>query len=288
MRTATSTGIWAGFVMFPTPPNAHGLGTDTLTWGLPPAGGIPNSYVFHAATGEVPTDGTEFLLGTLIHTNRPTEAGASFIAKLDVTLAFEDGHTVTTGYAIRHQETPDLGGPVDDVIDFIGGWGQGIDLDGAPSLACITRFEPTGRQTTPSPLTAPSFASAENGETTVAVMAALVRTDAPDLHITTVRQGTVARTQSDEYVEVLNRSLFQVNLAGWTLNAGDNGQDVTLPATILWPGRRLRVHTNEIHPEWGGFSFRSNRAIWNDKGDTATLRTPAGTVASEYRYGKDA
>ncbi|MER5768126.1 lamin tail domain-containing protein [Streptomyces sp. NPDC001985] len=286
MHTATSTAHWLDFVMLPPAPHAGGLGTGQLTWGLPPEGGAPNSLTFQGATGEIPTDGSEFVVGTLTHANRPTGAGPGFIARLALTLTFPDGRSLQNGYAIRHQETPDLGGPVDDVIDFLGGWGPGIDLDGTTYVAHVTRFAAPGRETTPSPLVNPSFASPENSDTAVSVMAVMVRTDAPDLRITTVHQGNIARTQSDEYVEILNRSVYQVNLDGWTVDAGDEGQNLALPSAILWPGRRIRIHTNEIHPEWGGFSFHSKRAIWNDKGDTATLRTPSGTVASEYRYGR--
>ncbi|MFG3039469.1 hypothetical protein ACGFYZ_21500 [Streptomyces sp. NPDC048330] len=90
-------------------------------------------------------------------------------------------------------------------------------------------------------------ATLSSPDTEVSVMAALVRTDAPDLHITTVRQGSVARTQSDEYVEIVNRSLFQIPLAGWTIDAGDDGRRLTLPS--------------------------------------ANLRTPAGAAASQLGYG---
>jgi hypothetical protein len=46
----------------------------------------------------------------------------------------------------------------------------------------------------------------------------------------------------------------------------------TFPAYVLQPGERIRVYTNEIHPESGGFIFGSVKAVWNNtEPDTAVL-----------------
>ena len=99
-------------------------------------------------------------------------------------------------------------------------------------------------------------------------------------------KGAVARTQSDEYVEITNRGAAVARLDAWVLDGGDAGQRFTFPpGTKLAPGQSIRVYTNEVHPEHGGFSFGSKRSIWNDAGDVARLRDPFGKVVSQLGYG---
>jgi len=96
--------------------------------------------------------------------------------------------------------------------------------------------------------------------------------------------GVVPRVESDEYAEIMNQGGGTVNLAGWRLNAGDPGQDFTFPSFGLLPGRSCRVYTNEVHPETGGFSFRSGHAIWNNDRDCGDLFDASGAPQSHYCY----
>ncbi|MFJ8252799.1 lamin tail domain-containing protein [Streptomyces sp. NPDC094466] len=76
------------------------------------------------------------------------------------------------------------------------------------------------------------------------------------------------------------------DISGWTLFADDPGQNFTFPPnTVLQPGQRIRIHANEVHPEWGGHVYGIGRPLWNDKGDTARLRDTDDTVVSDYSYG---
>lgn len=62
-------------------------------------------------------------------------------------------------------------------------------------------------------------------------------------------------------------------------------QVFTFPAgTRLSAGQSVRVYTNEVHPETGGFSFGSAMAIWNDHDDVATLFNAAGESVSTFAY----
>lgn len=96
--------------------------------------------------------------------------------------------------------------------------------------------------------------------------------------------GVVPRVESDEYAEITNQGSEAVNLGGWILNAGAPIQNFRFPDFQLEPGETIRVYTNEVHPESGGFSFRSEDALWNNKGDCGYLRDGQGNLVSEYCY----
>nr|CAD27650.1 dsgA protein [Saccharothrix mutabilis subsp. capreolus] len=292
MAKATITATWSTRRWYRMPPaGAQGFDTDRLTWGTPSAGGEPNAYRFQGGTVEVPFDGSEFVLGTLTHANRPITDPEPFDVTLKTTMVHDDGQQQSFHVVFSHQETPDLNGPVDDIIfsPWIINDAQTVTVDGVRYVPIPTRWVFEGQQASPQPTGPAHFPSAEGRDNTAQLMAVMCRPDRPEMRITTVQhKGQVKRSQADEYVEIANLGVFNVDLAGWTVDAGDTGQDFTFPQFVLWPGQRCRVYTNQVHPQWGGFSFGSSRAIWNDTGDTATLRKPDKTVVAQYGYGDQA
>jgi hypothetical protein len=99
--------------------------------------------------------------------------------------------------------------------------------------------------------------------------------------------GAVKRTESDEYVVVGNEGSETADISGWRLHADDRGQEFVFPeGTVLQPGQTVRVYTNEVHPETGGYSFESGSAIWNNRGDTGRLFDQGGVLVSSFAYGK--
>ncbi len=98
--------------------------------------------------------------------------------------------------------------------------------------------------------------------------------------------GIVPRVESDEYVEVTNLGSEQVDLAGWVLKDIDEGYpSFTFPSYILQPHESIRVYTNENHPEYGGFSFGSGKAVWNNSApDIAALFDAKGNEISRKSY----
>lgn len=76
------------------------------------------------------------------------------------------------------------------------------------------------------------------------------------------------------------------NLNGWVLKDISEGYpSLTFPYYLLEPGATIRVYTNEIHPEWGGFSFGSGKAVWNNADpDTAALYDDEGREVSRKSY----
>ena len=98
--------------------------------------------------------------------------------------------------------------------------------------------------------------------------------------------GLVPRTESDEYVEITNLGSESVDLKGWVLKDISEGYPTyTFPSYLFEPGQSVRVYTNEIHPEYGSFSFGSGKAVWNNSSpDTAVLYNAQGQEVSRKSY----
>jgi uncharacterized protein YraI len=96
--------------------------------------------------------------------------------------------------------------------------------------------------------------------------------------------GGVYRVESDEFAVVVNAGSVPANIGGYTLNAGDPGQDFRFPSFELAPGQKCSVYTNEYHPERCGFSFGRGSAIWNNKGDCGYLYDTSGNEIDRYCY----
>ena len=76
----------------------------------------------------------------------------------------------------------------------------------------------------------------------------------------------VVGAESDEYVEIVNIGGTAQELFGWRLSdIADGSPEFVFPLWELEPGEIIRVYTNEVHPEWGGFSFAHGKAIWNNE-----------------------
>jgi Lamin Tail Domain len=280
MSTVTTTGTWPS--MTANPPNLEGLNTSNVRWGIP-AGSGKSGYVFTGRTTDVVTDGTEFVIGTFTHQNFPIQSNGvnQFQVDLLVNVAFENSLSKDFSFRFRHNETPNDGPNPEDIVDLPTTVSpETVTIDGVEYAVVITGFKQ-------GPNIVTQFISPENGANNGDIVAVLARTGAPDIAITTVRyKGDVKYTQADEYVEIINRGTLPGDISGFVLGADDRGQDFVFPpGTILQPGQRIRVYTNENHPEWGGFNYGSGRPIWNDKGDIAALRDTAGGLVSEYGYG---
>ena len=100
--------------------------------------------------------------------------------------------------------------------------------------------------------------------------------------------GLVPQTEADEYVEIVNLGSGPQDLAGWKLvDIADGSPTFPFPSYILNPGEVVRVYTNEIHEEWGGFSFGRGSAIWTNKtseADSAGLFDEAEALVSQKSY----
>ena len=109
----------------------------------------------------------------------------------------------------------------------------------------------------------------------------------PDLQIECVfYDGVYSSQEPDEYVEIINLDDLPASLDGWTLSDIDDGAPIfVFTPGFVAPGGVIRVYTNQIHPEWGGYSFGRGTAIWNNGDpDIAGLADPDGVVVSTKTY----
>lgn len=99
--------------------------------------------------------------------------------------------------------------------------------------------------------------------------------------------GAVIGSEADEFVQLLNNTGAAVDLQGWRVQDISEGKpEFTFTVSfILEPGRRIRIYTNQQHPEWGGFSFAEDSPVWNNqRPDVAGLFNPAGHLISARTY----
>jgi len=96
--------------------------------------------------------------------------------------------------------------------------------------------------------------------------------------------GKVANTERDEYVVIANVGGAAVDLTGWRLDDEKAGEAFVFPPTSLAAGQRVRVYTNEIHPDSGGFSFGNSQAIWRNQGECGYLTDASGRRISRFCY----
>ena len=86
-----------------------------------------------------------------------------------------------------------------------------------------------------------------------------------------------------EYVEFRNTRKTSVSLRGWSLRDEDGKTyrfgNVAVPALGL-----VRVHTGRGRDTRSDLFWGLANYVWNNSGDTATLRSARGTVVSRCKY----
>jgi micrococcal nuclease len=87
-----------------------------------------------------------------------------------------------------------------------------------------------------------------------------------------------------EYVVLVNEGADAVDLSGWTLT-DEAGHRYRFPSgTTLASGQSLRVVTGSGTDGEGRLYWGRGGAVWNNGGDTATLRDGSGRVVAERSY----
>ena len=112
-------------------------------------------------------------------------------------------------------------------------------------------------------------------------------TETPNLSIDCIFfDGVVSKIESDECVRIVNAGETSVSLSNWSLkDVADGSPTFTFPGYTIAPSETIRVYTNEVHSESGGFSFGRGSSIWaNSEPDTAALFNAQGQEVSRKSY----
>jgi hypothetical protein len=108
-----------------------------------------------------------------------------------------------------------------------------------------------------------------------------------DIHF----DGDVPKTEADEYVVITNNSNKPMDISGYYIyvaTSGTQGATYTFPkgTTSLKPNQSVRIYTNEVHKDTGGYTFGSGKAIWSNNGGLGVLKDNNGKKLMEYKYNK--
>lgn len=111
----------------------------------------------------------------------------------------------------------------------------------------------------------------------------------PPVFITDINyDGKVPTTEADEYVVLTNGRASPLDISGYYIyvaTSGSQGSTFTFPKnSMLKPSASVRIYTNEIHMETGGYSFGSGRALWNNRGGLAVVKDNNGKKIGEFKY----
>jgi hypothetical protein len=109
--------------------------------------------------------------------------------------------------------------------------------------------------------------------------------DNSTVQITHIEFDGSTRNEPDEYVEITNNGNEPVDITDWELQDTSGSREYKWEQHTLQPGASIRVYTNEVHSDTGGFSFGSGQPLWRNGGDVAELYDADRQLVSRYAYG---
>lgn len=113
--------------------------------------------------------------------------------------------------------------------------------------------------------------------------------DAPMVTINSILYVGNANRHADEFIEIVNSGSVHTDISGWKIHAGNrNNKDFVFPeGAIIQAGQSIRVYTNQVHEESGGFSFGWKKQVWgmDPHGGTGYLYDASGAEVSALGYG---
>ncbi len=139
-----------------------------------------------------------------------------------------------------------------------------IDADGSGTAPIQDPAEPTTDEPTP---------TATDGGTALELVT--IHADA---------EGDESENLNDEYVVFENTGTESVDLSGWELaDAADH--TYTFPEeTVLAPGEQITIYTGSGTDTEAELYWGQSTPVWNNAGDTVTLRDDSGAVVIEETY----
>lgn len=109
--------------------------------------------------------------------------------------------------------------------------------------------------------------------------------DNTTVQIATVFADGKKTNEPDEYVEIKNTGAEPVDITDWVLQDNTAEDLFKWESYVIQPGTSIRVYTNEVHQETGGFSLGSKQPVWANRGDVAELYDADKVLISRYAYG---
>mgnify|MGYP000103068759 CR=1 FL=1 len=188
------------------------------------------------------------------------------IFETDTTEAYDDTLKMTSNC-----QTYEIGGQV-FVPDSSGASPVGGNVSPTATPTALPTPVPTPIAT-PTPVPTPTIAATSTGTSNLSIECIFF-------------DGVVSGTESDEYVRIVNAGETSVDLSDWSLkDVADGSPTFTFPGYTIAPNETIRVYTNEVHSESGGFSFGRGSSIWaNSAPDTAALFNAQGQEVSRKSY----
>jgi hypothetical protein len=96
-------------------------------------------------------------------------------------------------------------------------------------------------------------------------------------------EGNDNENLNDEYVVLANRGDEPVPLDGWTVS-DEAGKTYEFGNCTLAPGERVTLHTGSGEETATDVYWGKRQAVWNNDGDTVTVRDANGTIVAERSY----
>ncbi len=118
-----------------------------------------------------------------------------------------------------------------------------------------------------------------------AVALAAPKITIPTIHYDARGDDNLAANLNDEYVVLKNATNRAIGLKGWKVHDEGRTHVYTFKRFKLGAGKQVTLHTGEgddtrRHLYWD----RSYGAVWNNDGDTVTLKNRSGQVVVKKSY----
>jgi Lamin Tail Domain len=112
----------------------------------------------------------------------------------------------------------------------------------------------------------------------------------PTVHFSRIQYDApgrdTTRNVNGEYVKITDSGRSAVDLAGWTVR--DKARHVyTFPSYTLGAGRSLWLYSGKGRDAGANLYWGSGWHIWNNNGDSASLRNGRGTSIDSCTWTKD-
>lgn len=164
-----------------------------------------------------------------------------------------------------------------------------LTLASAAPTASTATTTTTAAQPTATKATTTTKTANANPATTNNVASTAAKTKTATISIASINyDGIVPKTEADEYVTIQNNSNQPVDVTNYIIypaTTGTQGSTFKFPkGSIIKANSSVRVYTNEVHKESGGYSWGSGKALWSNNGGLGVIKDGSGKKLGEFKY----